>query len=87
MASKDCLEKECSFINDLCKTLSGQCKFIVHKTEVLTVILSCLTGLHSDYFKSYDAKRKYFPLFLFCNFVQQHAFAFFVFFVFLCFAS
>ena len=61
------------------------CMFIFHKTEVLTVILRCLTGLH--YFKSYDTKRKYFHFFLFCNFVQKHAFVFFAFFAFLCFVS
>ena len=30
------------------------CVFIFYKTEVQTVILRCLTGLNSDWFKSYD---------------------------------
>ena len=36
------------------------CMFIFHKTEVQTVILRCLTGLNSDWFKNYDTKCKYF---------------------------
>ena len=44
------VQTECSFMNDLCMTFSGQifaiCVFIFHKTEVLTVILMCLTGLN-----------------------------------------
>ena len=60
---------------------------IFHKTEIQMVILRCLTGLHSDYFKSYDIKRKYFHFCLFCNFVQKQAFAFFLFFAFLYFVS
>jgi hypothetical protein len=34
--------------------------FIFHKTEIQTVILICLTGLNSDWFKSYETKCKYF---------------------------
>ena len=45
--------------------------FIFHKTEVLTVILRCLTGLHSDYFKSYDTKRKYFRFWAFAIFKKD----------------
>ena len=49
-------------INDCCRTLSGHffaiCMFIFHKTEVLKVILRCLTGLNYDWFKSYDTRRK-----------------------------
>ena len=37
----------------LCK-----CMFIFHKTEVQTVILICLMGLNSDWFKNYDTKCK-----------------------------
>ena len=37
----------------LCK-----CMFIFHKTEVQTVILICLMGLNSDWFKSYGTKCK-----------------------------
>ena len=33
------------------------CVSIFHKTEVLTVILRCLTGLIYDWLKIYDAKR------------------------------
>ena len=32
---------------------------IFHKTEVLTVILRCWTGLNHNWFKSYDTKRKW----------------------------
>ena len=39
----------------LCK-----CMFIFHKTEVQTVILICLMGLNSDWFKNYDTNCKYF---------------------------
>ena len=34
-------------------------------TEVQTVILRCLTGLKSDWFKDYDTKRKYFHFWFF----------------------
>ena len=51
---------ECPFINDLCMTIPGDlfaiCVFIFHKTEVLTVILRCLTGLNLDWFKSYGLR-------------------------------
>ena len=33
---------------------------IFHKTEVQMVVLRCLTGLNCNWFKSYDAKHKYF---------------------------
>jgi hypothetical protein len=59
--------------------------FIFHKTEVLTVILRCLTGLTYYWFKSYDTKRKYFYFFFFCHFLQKQTFASFAFFAFLCF--
>ena len=82
------VSKRMFLINDLCTTFSGLlfaiCMFIFLKTEVLTVILRCLTGLHFDYFQSYDTKRKYFHFCLFCNFVP---FTFFAFFEFLCFVS
>ena len=39
----------------LCK-----CMFIFHKTEIQTVILMCLMGLNSDWFKNYDTNCKYF---------------------------
>ena len=32
---------------------------IFHKTDVLTVILKCWTGLNHNWFKSYDTKRKW----------------------------
>ena len=60
-------------INDCFTTTSGNafaiCVFIFHKTEVQMVILRCLTGLNSNWFKSYDTKHKYFHfrLFLFCT--------------------
>ena len=38
------------------------CMFIFHKTEVLTVILRCLTGINNDRFKNYDMNCKYFHL-------------------------
>ena len=63
------------------------CMFIFHKTEVLKVILRCWTGLDYDWCKSYDKKCKYFHFFFFCNFVEKHMLAVFVFFAFLCFMS
>ena len=39
------------------------CMSNFHKTEALTVILRCLTGLNYDCFKRYDTKRKYFHFF------------------------
>ena len=36
----------------------ANCMLIFHKTEVQTVILMCLMGLNSIWFKSYDTKRK-----------------------------
>ena len=54
---------------DLSGLFFAVCMFIFHKTEVLTVILRCLTGLTHDWFKSYDTKRKYFHFFFlkFCT--------------------
>ena len=44
-------------------TFSGHffaiCMFIFHKTEVVTVILRCWSGLNHNWFKSYDTKRKW----------------------------
>ena len=41
-------------------TIYGQflanCMFIFHKTEVQTVILRCLTGLHLDWFRHYGLR-------------------------------
>ena len=60
------VSKLMSLINNCVTTISGHflqyvlCMFNFHKTEVQTVILMCLTGLNSDWFKSYDTKRKYF---------------------------
>ena len=60
--------------------------FIFHKTEVLTVILRCLTGLIYDWLKSYDAKRKYFHFFFFLRFCTKTDICiFFVFYVFVFF--
>ena len=54
-------------MNVLCTTIPRQffaiCVYIFHKTEVLTVILRCLTGLTYDWFKSYDTKHEYFHFF------------------------
>ena len=50
----------------------ANCIFIFHKTEIQTVILMCLTGLKSDWFKGYDTKYKYFHFHFFFNFVQKH---------------
>ena len=41
------------------------CMFTFHKTEVQTVILMCLIGLKSDWFKGYDTKCKYFNFWCF----------------------
>ena len=38
----------------------ANCMVIFHKTEVQTVILMCLMGLNSNWFKGYDTKSKYF---------------------------
>ena len=46
--------------NNLCTTIPGHFLamyvFIFHKTEVLTVILRCLTGLNLDWVKSYGLR-------------------------------
>ena len=63
------------------------CMFIFHKTEVLTDILRCLTGLTYNRFKIYDTKQKYFHFFFICDFVQKLRLSSFVFFAFLCFLS
>ena len=81
---------ECSFINVLCTTIPGHfftiCVYIFHKTEVLTVILRCLTGLIYYWLKSYDAKRIYFHFFLFLRFCTKTDICiFFVFYVFVFF--
>ena len=38
---------------------------IFHKTEILTVILRCLTCLNLNWIKSYDTKLKLFPFLVF----------------------
>ena len=59
---------------------------IFHKTEVLTVILRCLTGLTYDWLKSYDTKCKYFHFFFFLQFcIKTDICIFFVFYIFLSF--
>ena len=82
--NKDCFEMNCMTFS--CHFLAIP-MFIFHKTEVLTVILRCLSGHTYDWFKSYDTKRKYFHFFFFCDFVQKQKFASFAFFAFLCFLS
>ena len=56
-------------------TISGHffanCMFILHKTEVLTVILKCLKSLNPNWYKSYDTKPKN---------AKKHTFVFFSFF-------
>ena len=56
---------------DLFRPFFAMCMFFFHKTEVLTVILRCLTGLTYDWFKSYDTKRKYFYFFFFLQFCSK----------------
>ena len=58
----------------LCK-----CMFIFHKTEVQTVILICLMGLNSDWFKNYDTKCKYFHFLCLLHTSKKWRFAFFAF--------
>ena len=69
------VSKRMSLINDHCTTISGHffaiCMFLFHKTEVLTVILRCLTGLTYDWLKSYDTKGKYFHFFVFLWFCTK----------------
>ena len=36
----------------------ANCMFILHKIEIHTVILRCLTSLNLNWYKSYDTKRK-----------------------------
>ena len=55
--------------------------FIFHKTEVWTVILRCIMGLKSDWFKSYDAKCKYFHFQLFAILYKNTRFRFLCFLV------
>ena len=70
---------ECPFINDGVTTNSGHffeiCMIIFHKTEVQTVIMTCLTGLNSNKFwlvQKLRQKMEIFPFPFFCNFVQKH---------------
>ena len=64
------------------------CMFIFHKTDIQTVISMCLTGLNSDWFKSYDKDeldiQSTFVMTQDANisisdFVQKRSFAFFAF--------
>ena len=54
--------------------------FIIHKTQILTAILRCLTGLTCDWFKSYDANHKHFHFFSFVI-LYKNRLCIFVFFV------
>ena len=60
--------KNCRFLTHSSHFFANNMK-ILHKTEVQTVTLRCWTGLYLNQFKSYDKKRKYFPLrvFPFCK--------------------
>ena len=78
--------KRMLLFNNCYKTVSGHffaiCIFIFHKTEVQTVILRCLMGLDLNWFKSYGlkcSKTQIFSFLFFCDSVQKHKFAFFVF--------
>ena len=56
-------KKRCCIISSRFSTISSQFFAIYisifHKTEVLTIILKCWTGLNHNWFKSYDTKRKW----------------------------
>ncbi len=82
---KDCFEMNVP-LQMTFTTFSGHfftiCMFIFHKTEVLTVILRCLTGLTYDWFKT-----QIFPFLFFFNFLQKHTFSSFAFYFVLCFFS
>ena len=78
--------KRMLLLNNCYKIVSGHffavCIFIFHKTEVQTVILRCSTGLNCNWFKSYGlkcSKTQIFSSLFFCDSVQNHKFAFFVF--------
>ena len=45
-----------SLINDHCATIFAICLLNFYKTEVQTVILRCLTGLHLDWFRHYGLR-------------------------------
>ena len=68
--------KQMTITNAPFTTISGHfsanCMFIFHKNEVQTVILMCLTGLKSNWFKGYDTKCEYFHFLFFCNFVPKN---------------
>ena len=80
-ANSDCYGKDRMFYASFAfcwfSTISSQffaiyiCIF--HKTEVQTVILRCLPGLNSNWFKNYDIKGKYFHfLFIVILFKNTH---------------
>ena len=78
--------KRMLLLNNCYKTVSDHffaiCILIFHKTEVKTVILRCLIGLDLNWFKSYGlkcSKTQIFSSLYFCDSVQNHKFAFFVF--------
>ena len=60
------LYSECKWMtNAHFTTISGHfsanCMFVIHKTEVPTVILRCLTGLNLDWIKSYGFRCRWRP--------------------------
>ena len=66
-------------------TISGNCfvncMSIFYKIEVQTVILVCLTGLKSNWFKGYDTKCKYFYFWFFAILYKNTLLHFFHFFI------
>ena len=61
----------------------ANCMVIFHKTEVQTVILMCLMGLNSNWFKGYYTKSKYFH-FRFLAILYKNTHLYFLYFCVLC---
>ena len=50
-----------AFLRPFLAIFFANCMVIFHKTEVQTVILRCLTGLHLDWFKQYGLRCRWRP--------------------------
>ena len=50
-----------AFLRPFLAIFFANCMVIFHKTEVQTVILRCLTGLHLDWFRHYGLRCKWRP--------------------------
>ena len=54
--------KKCAYLKPISSHFFANYMIVFHKTEVQKIILRCLMGLNSNWFKSYDTKHKYFHI-------------------------